>query len=213
MTGLDISIFHGANEASQSRPFLVDRVQLDARLRCDYPQPTPPSQLPDLRFQISFLGSSIFMQNYSLTGAIPSSRLLPASVAVPDNPRQSFYSMPSGEFIRINSQGDVETLPIPSDLPELSWPMGFAWNSKRERALLVSLGGEGYLYAYTPESQSWSVVSSMQNLLFITRRTISFTASRCTVRITVPRRSTASMRRMAVSPGGLRCRCCRSMSE
>jgi hypothetical protein len=164
MTGMDISSFQGGYEASQSRPFLVDRVQPDARLRCDYPQPTPPSQLPDVRFQLSFLNGSIFTQNYTLTGAVPSSRLLPAARVLPDNSGQQFYGMPSGELIRVSAQGGSETLSIPSTLPELSWPMGFAFDSTRSRALLVSLGGEGYLYAYTPAEQSWSVVSSMNNV-------------------------------------------------
>jgi hypothetical protein len=162
--GMDISSFQGVYEASQTRPFVVDRVQLDARLRCDYPQPVLPSQLPDVRFQVSFYDGSVFTQHYSLTGAIPSSRLLPAARALPDNSGQTFYSMPSGELIRINAQGGTETLSIPIDLPELSWPMGFAFDSERSRALLVSLGGEGYLYAYTPAQESWSVVSSMNNV-------------------------------------------------
>jgi hypothetical protein len=50
-----------------------------------------------------------------------------------------------------------------SGVPELSWPMGMAYDSKRDRVLLASLGGEGFLYAYSPAAQRWSVVASMDN--------------------------------------------------
>jgi hypothetical protein len=46
-------------------------------------------------------------------------------------------------------------------VPALSVPTGVTFDTLRNRLILSSLGAEGYLYAYAPESQQWSVISSL----------------------------------------------------
>lgn len=52
---------------------------------------------------------------------------------------------------------------VPSNYPALSSAMGFTYDSKRDRYLIVTLGGEGFAYAFTPKDKKWTVLSSMKN--------------------------------------------------
>ena len=47
---------------------------------------------------------------------------------------------------------------------ELSWPRGAAYDSEREHFLVVSLGGEGFLYSVDPTDLEWNIIASMENL-------------------------------------------------
>ena len=62
--------------------------------------------------------------------------------------------------------GQEEENPIPatSGLPELSHACSAAFDSKRGRFLLASLGGDGVLYAYDVKDGTWSVVRDMTGL-------------------------------------------------
>src|SRR5206468_3727103 len=53
---------------------------------------------------------------------------------------------------------------LPPLLAQEGWPMGVAFDSQRQRVVVVSLGGEGYLYGYAPGQDQWSLISSMNNL-------------------------------------------------
>ena len=54
--------------------------------------------------------------------------------------------------------GEITTISWDSGLPELSWPSGIAFDTLRQRLLLTSFGGGGYLYAYDIGQQKWSVI-------------------------------------------------------
>ncbi len=56
------------------------------------------------------------------------------------------------------------TLPLDAGLPELSWPCGLAFDSKRNRVVLSSLGGVGFFYAYDPAAKKWSLISDLNNI-------------------------------------------------
>jgi hypothetical protein len=45
------------------------------------------------------------------------------------------------------------------DVPEINWPSDVAFDTKRERVLLTTFGGGGYLYAYTPKTGKWEVLA------------------------------------------------------
>ncbi|MFO0899405.1 MAG: C-type lectin domain-containing protein [Pirellulales bacterium] len=64
------------------------------------------------------------------------------------------------------ADGQEEAIPIPENagLPGLSHPCSAAFDSKRGRFLLASLGGEGFLYAYDVKQGAWSVLRDMDNL-------------------------------------------------
>lgn len=74
-----------------------------------------------------------------------------------------WYGLNGGDVVRFKLDGERPVaLPIPFGLPRLSWPCGLTFDSKRGRLLLSSLGGEGFLYAYDVDAESWSVVTSMK---------------------------------------------------
>jgi hypothetical protein len=164
-TGQGFSSFQGSQLAFYPVPFVIDRVQLDARLRCDYPQPVAPERLPDLSFQLAFADRSarrVFVQNYTLAGPVNHGALLPATPVVTDARGQIYYGEESHEMFRIDAQtGNSVVMELGPDLPELSWPVGVTYDPTRRRVLLASLGGEGYLYGYSPEHDQWSLVQNL----------------------------------------------------
>lgn len=165
-TGQEIASFHGSYAAPYPTPFVVDAVQNDPRLHCNYPQPET-NNLPALNFRLAFYnsGSGISFQDYTTTGPVGSMDLLPGEYSVPDEGGRYFYTADPHYVLQIDSQtGNVRNLELPANVPELSWPMGAAYDSLRQRVLLVSQGGEGFLYAYAPTQDTWSVVTSMNNL-------------------------------------------------
>src|SRR5204863_3332266 len=160
LTGLEISSFHGDSTA-----VVIDSVQDDPRLLANYPVPTPLSELPDLSFTISFYsGAGIFGVDYSLAGPNDGGDLLPRSERALLANDGTYYALGDNGLLQFDPvSGTTRELPVPSNLPEVSVPVGIAYDSLRDRALLVTLGGEGFLYAYSPAS-GWSVLSGMNGL-------------------------------------------------
>jgi Regulator of Chromosome Condensation (RCC1) repeat protein/Calx-beta domain-containing protein/Big-like domain-containing protein len=166
LTGLEIASFHGNYQGPYPTPFVIDAVQDDPRLHSTYPVPTPLSELPDVRFSISFYsGSGISSRAYTLAGPTDGGDLLPNYDRVVADNHGKYYIIGDGGVEQIDgATGVVRLLPMDPNLPEVSWPMGLAYDSLRDRVLLVTLGGEGFLYGYSPTQDRWSVVSSMNNL-------------------------------------------------
>jgi hypothetical protein len=50
------------------------------------------------------------------------------------------------------------------DVPRLSWPCGIAFDTKRKRLIVATLGGVGYLYAFSPKTKKWSLLADLANL-------------------------------------------------
>lgn len=170
MTGLEVSSFHGAAQASCTTPFVIEGIQNDPRLSSEYPQPVPAEQLPTLNFAATFYDGQlpglgqVFARQYTQAGPVTGDRLLPGLRLVGGGDARYRYGTRGHEVYRIDTQTRIaETMELGPSVPELSWPMGMAFDSKRHRALLVSLGGEGYLYAYDPTSLMWTTVVSMNN--------------------------------------------------
>jgi hypothetical protein len=55
-------------------------------------------------------------------------------------------------------------LDLPAELPKLSWPCGMAFDTKRHRAVMTSLGGVGHMYAYDVATGTWSLLGDMNNV-------------------------------------------------
>lgn len=53
---------------------------------------------------------------------------------------------------------------MPFELPELSHPCGLAFDEKRQRLLVCSLGGKGFLYSFDTTAKEWSLLGSMNNV-------------------------------------------------
>jgi len=167
MTGLEIASFHGGYQAPYPAPIVIDAVQDDPRLRANYPVPTPASQLPNLQFQLSFSqrgSGEVFTRRYTLAGPQEDSVLLPAIRVIRDGGTRYYYGLNWHEPFRVDTQTHTEqAFQPPATLPELSWPWGLTYDPQRNRVLLSSFGGEGYLYGYAPNTEQWSVVRSMDN--------------------------------------------------
>lgn len=178
LTGLEVSSFHGAYTASFPAPYVIDSIQDDPRLRLDYPQPTPVSELPvNPAFQLAFYtggGSAadgwVFLRDYTLAGPSADARLFPGLPVVPDfagtpedYDQQHYYTIDGQEVMEI-ALDTAAVRDLTPAIPQMSWPMGITFDSQRQRILLVSLGGAGELYAYAPTQDRWSVVSDMNQL-------------------------------------------------
>jgi uncharacterized delta-60 repeat protein len=169
LTGMQPSSFRGAYTAP-IEPYVIDSVQNDPRLSPAWPEPANLAELPSLQFEVPFStatspGSSgqVYRKSYTLAGIQGGGSLLPDMRVVADLSGRYFYAARSHEVMRIDAQtGYVESMPVTAG--EVSWPMGMAYDSARNRVLLVTLGGEGFLYAYYPATAQWKLVRSMDNL-------------------------------------------------
>lgn len=61
----------------------------------------------------------------------------------------------------LEDNGVTEIYPITLDVPTVSWPVDGTYDSVNRRIYGVSLGGEGFLYVYDLDTDTWSVATSM----------------------------------------------------
>jgi len=128
------------------------------------PQPPPTNSTFTLAFNNREGTEGVFFRQYTLDGPVNGGRLLPAPRVVPDDSGEWYYGAEQHQVWRVNLvSGQVQFMQIPSGLPELSWPIGSAFDSIRNRVLVGTLGGEGHLYAYAPASSQWSLVNDLDN--------------------------------------------------
>lgn len=75
------------------------------------------------------------------------------------------YGIDNHGFFRIDLEGGkcVDLVP-PAGIGELSWTCGIAYDSKRERIVIATLGGVGHLYSYDPKSDKWAVINGLDNV-------------------------------------------------
>ncbi|MBX9624518.1 MAG: hypothetical protein K2X82_11980 [Gemmataceae bacterium] len=75
------------------------------------------------------------------------------------------YGISNHAVFRVDiAKGGTTELKPPADLPKLSWTCGIAFDTKRERVVVATLGGVGHLYSYTPKTGEWAVISELDNL-------------------------------------------------
>jgi Ca2+-binding EF-hand superfamily protein len=163
MTGFSrLNSFLGSYRAPD-RGFVVDRLSTAPELGPDYLKAADPTSLPSMHFPASLKDGPGL---YDLSG-----RLLQRGRVI--DPR-SVIEVPSrGERYRIaengiersamDGKGKPELIRMSLDVPRLSWPSGIAYDSRRNRILMVSYGGEGFLYEYLIDAQKWRVVTSMND--------------------------------------------------
>lgn len=65
-------------------------------------------------------------------------------------------------IFRWDNEHDVYTETSPG--VDFSWPRGTTFDTKRNRFIVVTLVGEGNLYAVTPATLQWSTIASMNNV-------------------------------------------------
>lgn len=94
-------------------------------------------------------------------------RALPLGVnRIAIDPRgPKYYGLDGGRVVQIDPKANRSTpMEIEGDLPELSVPCGMAFDSKRHRLVVTSLGGIGYMYAYETDKKVWSLLGDMDNI-------------------------------------------------
>ena len=174
LTGLQISSFQGTYASDPDAPFVIDRLQSDPRLQSDYPKPTPIAELPKLEFSalhltmVRRLDVAAAFGDFTLAGPkVDSLKPLPKGVTrlAVDPAGKKYYGLTGHAVVEVDLEKQTATkLDLGLDVPELSWPCGIAFDTKRQRLIVVSLGGVGYMYAYSPKTGKWSVIADMNNL-------------------------------------------------
>ena len=81
----------------------------------------------------------------------------------PGNKR--YYGLGRQRVYRVDvEKRTAKKMALGKDVPELSWPCGIAFDTKRERVIVATLGGVGYLYAFSPKTKKWSLLADLANL-------------------------------------------------
>ena len=79
-------------------------------------------------------------------------------------PATSTYYAVGAQGVPIQFGRDGVAAPLPASPYEISWPTGLTFDTKRNRLVLSTLGGEGFLLGYSPGQRKWSMISSLNNV-------------------------------------------------
>src|SRR5688572_2631151 len=114
-------------------------------------------------------GTSAAFADFSVAGPIEGTEVpLPGRVngATFDPTDGMVYSLEMHGVFQIDPANGRPTTLKPNDpaLPEVSWPSGLTFDTKRRRLVLSTHGGSGYLYAYDPAAQKWSGLVDLENV-------------------------------------------------
>lgn len=115
-----------------------------------------------INFQVPFfVDGRVKVRSYNTAaGAADGERLLTGTRLVPSGADNLYIGIDRSTVSRITATGQVTDESAAK--PELAdWSMGVTYDSKANRVVLVTLGGEGFLYQRTPDGQ-WSSIASMQ---------------------------------------------------
>lgn len=108
---------------------------------------------------------TLFSRSYTQRMPLQAGRLLPGLRVVADSRRQKFYAAYPHYVLQIDGQTHAATvMSLENVTPRLSWPTSITYDTKRDRALLTSLGGEGFLYAFPSTNAVWSMLSTLGDL-------------------------------------------------
>jgi hypothetical protein len=166
--GLPVSGFVGGYQADPGRPFVIDKVSDDPRLRADYPVPTPAAELPKLKFRalnytVGERRFEVFASAGDFTLAGPdeaSLHGLPGKVMrlTADPKGKKHYGISSHDIVEVDFDKHTTTKIAPGpDGPKISWPSDVAFDTKRNRLLLTTSTG-GYLIAHDPAAGTWETL-------------------------------------------------------
>lgn len=98
--------------------------------------------------------------------ALPASELPPTLRSAFDGKSTepgSKWTLREEGFVGVDQNKKAILYRLPLDAPEVSWPMGAAFDPAGQRVWGVTLGGEGYLYQYDIAKNQWSA-RSMNNV-------------------------------------------------
>jgi hypothetical protein len=126
----------------------------------------------DIRFQaiywksIDMMRPETVLADFTPAGPIEGTHqpLSGVNRIVADPRGTTWYGTSGHSLVKLDLKNQKATkLEVQGDLPEMSWPDGVAWDSKRNRVVITSHGGVGYMYSYEPDANKWSLITDMRN--------------------------------------------------
>ncbi len=174
-TDQGIASFHGAYRA-EAVPFTIDAVQDEPRLSADYPKPLPAAELPKLEFQAHHYTPGMHRHDvessfgtFTLAGPKADTlKPLPRDVkrVAYDPVDKKHYGIAGHEVVELDADWKgVTKMDMGLDVPPLSWPCEITFDTKRQRLLLGSSAGGGYIYAFSPKTKTWTTVCKRPSAL------------------------------------------------
>jgi hypothetical protein len=174
LTGREISSYQGMYNNDGAKPLFVDSVQNDERLRSDYPPLTPQGELPKIRFHSAHFTKLGLGRDSGSFGVFTekgpdkqSLTPLPEGISTItyDPTGKKYFAIKGHAFHEVDVvKGTTERLEPGPGLPEVSWPCGMTFDTKRGRMVGVTLGGKGYMYTYIPATGAWAVPADLNNI-------------------------------------------------
>lgn len=174
ITGREITSFQGTYRFDPQNPFVVDAVQNDPRLDSRYPRVTLADEVPEVRFKAVRAvangrgDAACGYGEFTRFGPDKDSLVpLPGRIVhlAHDPAGKKYYGLTDHEFHEVDLEKRTSKKLDPGpDVPPLSWPCGIAFDTKRERVVVATFGGKGYLYEYTPKTGAWAVVADLNTI-------------------------------------------------
>lgn len=120
--------------------------------------------LSEISFKgLDFVENKIAYGDISLTEGFNSENAVAVNVnQIACSPSKDIcYGIIGHQLVKLDPKSNWQTTPIQirSELPKLSWPTGITFDTDRDRLLISSLGGEGYLYSYSFDRNVWQAFS------------------------------------------------------
>jgi len=166
LTGQELKSLQGAYRFKPEKPFVVDAIQKDERIRSDYPKVTPAKDLPKVTFEATHLvpqGRGAFAAsfgNYTQAGPDKDSlKPLPQRIVrmAYDPVAKKHYGIGLHEIHEVNlEKGTSKKMDLGLGVPRLSSPSAITFDTKRQRLLVIARAG---LYEYTPATGKWVVIA------------------------------------------------------
>jgi hypothetical protein len=171
--GIPISSFTGAYAAKADKPLLVDSVQKNELLSADFPPVVPAAKLPKLSFQANhyvvgerFHEMAVSFGEYTLGGPTADTlKPLPKRVTrvTYDAAAKKYYGIADHGLVLVDLEKQkAAKIDLGLNVPEISWPADVTYDTKRDRLLLTTSGGRGYLYAYHPKTKAAQVLNEKE---------------------------------------------------
>jgi hypothetical protein len=169
LTGLEAASFQGANRPDPGKPFVIDRVQTDPRLRSDYPRPTPAADLPKLEFRALELKPVLALRHqasygdFTLTGGPKAQLLQPLPRGVTyltvDPVTKKAYGLRPPLVMEVDlANNRAMKTDLGEGLPQDRYG-GITFDTRRNRLLVI---GFKCLCAYDPNAGKWSVLADLE---------------------------------------------------
>lgn len=113
--------------------------------------------------------SSVISAEFSSGGTVPGTEItfpVEARQLAVDLRHATGYLLGSHQVFRVGPgpSTPIELRPDPGLSEPMSWPVGIAFDSRRRRVVIATLGGEGFLYAHEPDTGRWAILGSLRGV-------------------------------------------------